>query len=103
MNTKSENLDESETKDLVKNLPKRDTVPFSFRMDRELKHEVEQIFDQMGVSMSGALNMFLAQVVVEQGMPFRPKVQIRTKKPTKNEDPLDNIDYMTLDDLCAEL
>ena len=41
MKTKSENLDESDTKDLVKNLPKRDTVPFSFRMDRELKHEVD--------------------------------------------------------------
>lgn len=103
MKAKTE-LDEKKTAENVETKKiKREMVTFSFRLDRDLKREAEQIFDQMGVSMSGALNMFLAQTVVEQGMPFRPKVQVNSKRSVKKEDPLDNIDYMTLEELCAEL
>ncbi|MFP4687301.1 MAG: type II toxin-antitoxin system RelB/DinJ family antitoxin [bacterium] len=44
----------------------------SARVDEEVKHEVERIFDQMGLSTSSAVSMFLNQVVREQGFPFLP-------------------------------
>lgn len=47
----------------------------SFRTKELTKKKAEKIFDDLGISMSGALNMFLAQVVRDKGMPFVPTTQ----------------------------
>lgn len=44
----------------------------AFRVDKELKAEAEKVFKQMGMSASAAMNIFLAQCVREQRLPFRP-------------------------------
>lgn len=40
------------------------------RVDSDLKIKAETILKQLGISMSGAFNMFLTQVVINNGLPF---------------------------------
>ena len=44
----------------------------NFRTDESTKSEAEEIFSQLGISMSAALNMFLRQVIIRGGIPFEP-------------------------------
>lgn len=48
------------------------TAKITFRADRMLKKQAEQVFAAMGMTMSGAINIFLSQVVREQRLPFHP-------------------------------
>lgn len=51
------------------------TVPATtMRIDPEVKREANAIFDELGLSMSAAVNMFLRAVIREGGMPFELKV-----------------------------
>lgn len=49
----------------------------SFRTKQSTKKKAEKIFDDIGVSMSSAINMFLTQVVRDKGLPFTPTAQKR--------------------------
>ncbi len=40
------------------------------RVEPEVKEEAEAIFSELGVSVSGAINMFYRQVIQTQGLPF---------------------------------
>lgn len=51
---------------------KKETTKITFRADRELKQQAERVFGSMGMTMSGAINIFLSQVVREQRLPFHP-------------------------------
>lgn len=53
-------------------MEKGETVRFTFRVDKRLKKRAERVFDQMGMSMTSAINIFLAQCVREQRLPFQP-------------------------------
>ncbi len=57
-----------------------------FRTRAVQKAKVEKIFDQMGLSMSSALNIFLAQVIREKGLPFKPTTKAKGKKEDAMED-----------------
>ena len=50
------------------------TTNMSFRVDRKLKKQADALFKSLGLNTSVALNMFLAQCVHEQGIPFTPKI-----------------------------
>lgn len=51
------------------------TVPATtMRIDPEVKREANAVFDELGLSMSAAVNLFLRAVVREGGMPFELKV-----------------------------
>ena len=56
------------------------TTSVSFRVDTALKKEAEELFQDFGLSMNSAFNMFLKQAVREQGIPF---VLTRNVKETK--------------------
>ncbi len=45
----------------------------SVRVDDAVKHEAEQTFDEIGLSMNTAITIFLKAVVREQGLPFEVK------------------------------
>lgn len=49
-----------------------DMTRMTFRVSKELKAEAEKVFKQMGMSASAAMNIFLAQCVREQRLPFQP-------------------------------
>lgn len=45
-------------------------VNMSFRVDKKLKNQADQLFKSLGLNMSVALTIFLTQSVREQRIPF---------------------------------
>ncbi len=46
----------------------------TIRIEPEVKREATAILDELGLSMSAAVNSFLKALIREQGMPFEMKV-----------------------------
>lgn len=98
---------EAPKKERLTNLNAKDTVSISFRTERILKQRATGVFEDMGLSMSAAINMFLAQSVKEQGLPFQPTARRRkassaSAEKRKDVDDLDNAEYI-LEELWNEL
>ncbi len=55
-------------------------APIQVRVDSNLKKDAELIFNAMGIKISDAVRMFLAQSVNEGGLPFHPKVHVPNDK-----------------------
>lgn len=47
-----------------------ETTAYSVRLDPELKEEALELFNQLGLTLSSAVNVFLRQSLREQGIPF---------------------------------
>jgi DNA-damage-inducible protein J len=47
------------------------TVPTQIRIDADLKREANALFKDLGLDMSTAVNMFLKQCVIYEGLPLR--------------------------------
>lgn len=43
---------------------------FTMRMDSTLKSQAEDVLNELGLTMSGAVTMFLKEVVRDQGLPL---------------------------------
>lgn len=56
------------------------TTNINVRVDSALKLEAEALFDDLGLNMSSAINMFLRSAVNHNGIPFE------VKRPTSNAD-----------------
>ena len=50
------------------------TVPTQVRIDEELKKQSMELFAQLGIDMSSAMNMFLKQCVMRGGVPFAVEI-----------------------------
>lgn len=50
------------------------TVPTQIRIDEGLKAQSTELFSQLGIDMSSAVNMFLRQCVMKGGLPFNVSV-----------------------------
>lgn len=46
------------------------TTNINFRVDADLKKEAEELFSDLGITMTNAMTMFLKQSVRTQGIPF---------------------------------
>jgi DNA-damage-inducible protein J len=46
------------------------TVNVTVRIDKELKREAEELFDDLGLTMSSAITVFIKQAVRQQKIPF---------------------------------
>ena len=46
------------------------TVPTQIRIDENLKKQATELFSQLVMDMSGAMNIFLKQCVLRGGLPF---------------------------------
>lgn len=58
------------------------TTNINVRVDSALKLEAEALFDDLGLSMSSAINMFLRSAINHNGIPFevkRPTPSAETK------------------------
>lgn len=55
-------------------------INMSFRVDKELKQQADELFKNLGMNTSVALNMFLTQSVREQSIPFTPTMNIPNKR-----------------------
>jgi len=47
-----------------------ETTAYSVRLDPDLKEEAIELFSQLGLTLSSAVNVFLRQSLREQGIPF---------------------------------
>ena len=47
----------------------------TFRIDDNIKKEAEVLFEKLGLSMSGAINVFFRQAITEQAIPFQIKAK----------------------------
>ncbi|MDO5330538.1 MAG: type II toxin-antitoxin system RelB/DinJ family antitoxin [Bacillota bacterium] len=50
------------------------------RVDPKIKQEAEGILENLGLSMSTAMDIFLRQIVINNGLPF--EVKLPSQKPT---------------------
>ena len=55
------------------------TVPTQVRIDENLKKQASELLAQLGMDMSGAMNIFLRQCVLRGGLPF--SVELPQYKP----------------------
>ena len=55
------------------------TVPTQVRIDENLKKQASELFAQLGMDMSSAMNIFLRQCILRGGLPF--SVELPQYKP----------------------
>ena len=60
------------TIDKVMNMARTSNV--FVRVEPEVKEQAEMVLNQLGISMSNAVGMFLRQVVIQRGIPFEMKL-----------------------------
>lgn len=75
----------------------------TFRTRLVQKKKAEKIFEDMGISTSAALNMFLAQVVRDKGMPFLPSTVRKDGTVSAKEESDPNAGFIALEELWDEL
>ena len=56
---------------------------FSMRVDSTLKAQAEDVLSELGLTMSGAVTMFLRQIVREQAVPL--SLSLRSRNPVYAE------------------
>ena len=54
-------------------------------LDKENKEKAQEIFKKYGMGISDAINIFLSQVVMEKGIPFKIKIPNETTLKTIKE------------------
>ncbi len=52
------------------------TTNLNIRTDKEIKEQAEKIFNELGLNMTTAINMFLRSAVRENGIPFELKLDV---------------------------
>lgn len=52
------------------------TTNLNIRIDKAVKDQAEAIFNELGLNMTTAVNMFLRTVIREQGIPFELKLDV---------------------------
>ena len=58
------------------------------RIEPDLKTQAEQVLSDLGLSISGAINLFFKQIVLNQGLPFavrKPKREMCYELMTEEE------------------
>lgn len=58
----------------------------TIRIDPEVKREAVAVLDELGLSMSGAMNIFLRAVIREGGLPFDVRLGSSGKADEEGED-----------------
>ena len=87
------------------------TVNLNVKIDDKLKKEATDILNDLGLNMSSAINVFLTQVVKEQGIPFEisrnPKPSRELRKTLKEAEKIakdpNRKTYNSVDELMKEL
>ena len=52
------------------------TTNLNIRTDKALKDQAEKIFNELGLTMTTAINIFLRTTVRENGIPFELKLEV---------------------------
>ena len=57
----------------------------SMRIDPQLKSDAQKIFDELHITMTAAVSMFLAEVVRTGGLPLQMKIDMNGDAEERNE------------------
>lgn len=81
------------------------TANIQTRVNPELKQKAQEIFNTLNLSMSEAISLFLTQVTLHRGIPFKIKIPNNlTLKTLKNiEEGKDLKEVSSIDELFKEL
>ena len=52
------------------------TTNLIIRTDKDIKDQAEKVFNELGLSMTTAINIFLRTTIREQGIPFMLKLDV---------------------------
>ncbi|RHU84481.1 type II toxin-antitoxin system RelB/DinJ family antitoxin [Clostridiaceae bacterium OM08-6BH] len=52
------------------------TTNLNIRTDKAIKDQAEEIFNELGLNMTTAINIFLRTVIREHGIPFELKLEV---------------------------
>ncbi len=52
------------------------TTNLNIRIDRDVKDQAEELFNELGLNMTSAVNIFLRTSIREHGIPFELKLDI---------------------------
>ncbi len=73
-------------------------------LDTEMKKKAQEIFKQYGMGLSDAFNIFLAQAVMEKGIPFQIRIpNDETAQVIKEAREGKNMTKVSLDELKKEV
>lgn len=75
-------------------------------MDKNLKADVERLFDELGLSMSGAISLFARQALRTGGLPFEVKLspeQILYQKLEAGQAQIDNGEGLSWNDFKQQV
>ena len=64
------------------------------RVEPDIKKRAEEILSKLGISASNGINMFYRQVILWNGLPFRPYIPVSNPK---------SLDEMTKDEFDAKM
>jgi DNA-damage-inducible protein J len=81
------------------------TMTVRARIDPDLKHDVEYVLSELGLSVSEAIELFLRQIKLNNGIPFDIRIPNEvTLKTFKNTDKGKNlIHYKNHEDMFKKL
>ena len=57
------------------------TTNLNIRIDKAIKDQAEEIFNELGLNMTTAVNMFLRTAIRERGIPFELKLEVQNDPP----------------------
>lgn len=52
------------------------TTNLNIRTDKDIKYQAEEIFNELGLNMTTAINLFLRTTIREHGIPFELKLDV---------------------------
>ena len=55
------------------------TSNLTVRLDKQVKQDAEKLFNELGMTLSGAINIFLHPALEVEGLPF----QVKKKRPNR--------------------
>lgn len=58
---------------------KKQTSPVNVMVDKKDKERATEILNELGLSMSGAITIYLKQIIKQNGLPFELKVDKKRK------------------------
>ena len=61
-------------------MPAAKTTNFTVRLDTRVKADAEKLFGDLGMTLSGAFNIFLHQALLVQGLPFAVRKEPLNRK-----------------------
>ena len=85
-------------------MTKRIKVRTNIYLDQTTKIQAQELFKRYNITLSDAINIFLSQSVLSQGLPFDMKIpNKKTANSMKNINKNVNVETITLDDLRSEM